>query len=194
MNLCHQTDRLHYFTHKINIDNAVEGKLIQLITIIPNINQRINDVIMRSITTNPKERFQSATELAHEMFLAASESKMLEAEKDRNERKGEISMNKSQKWEKIMACIFGFLFISIMLMVAILLPNPTVFQIFIFRVVLSLAASGIGALIPGFLNVEMKKEHLFFIRAGGAIALFLIVYFLNPPELITGGELTHLFK
>ena len=93
--------------------------------------------------------------------------------------------NQTEVWEKIIACSFGFLFISTMLVIAILFPSPTNFQIFIFRVILSLAASGIGAFIPGFIDIEMKKKDLFLLRAGGAIALFFIIYQINPPSIMS---------
>ncbi len=87
-------------------------------------------------------------------------------------------------WEKIGAFAFGIIFIVTMLIIAAIFPEPTDFQIFIFRVVLALAASGIGAVMPGFLHVEWDQKYLPYIRAGGAIALFVIVYLVNPPGLI----------
>ena len=90
----------------------------------------------------------------------------------------------SHTWEKVVASVFGVSFVIVMLFIAISFPNPTDFQIFIFRVVLALSASGIGAVIPGFINLEMTKEKLMLVRAGGAIALFLLIYLINPPVLV----------
>jgi hypothetical protein len=67
-----------------------------------------------------------------------------------------------------------------MLTIALAVPDPTPTQWFVFRLVLALAAAGIGAVIPGLIVVQVAK----LIRAGGAIALFVIVYYLNPPQLI----------
>lgn len=53
-------------------------------------------------------------------------------------------------------------------------------QYFAFRVVLALAVAGVAAMIPGFLHVEVKQ----IIRATGAIAVFAIVYFFSPAELV----------
>ena len=72
--------------------------------------------------------------------------------------------------------------VLLLLSIAIFIPNPTEFQLFVFRIVLALAAGAFGALIPGFIEVEFKN----WLRAGGALALFAIVFFLNPPALITG--------
>jgi hypothetical protein len=49
--------------------------------------------------------------------------------------------------------------------------------------VLSLACGGVAAVIPGFLAVSMDKAGIA-IRAGGALAVFLLVYFFNPAQLV----------
>lgn len=88
-------------------------------------------------------------------------------------------------WEKIVGVSFGGVFILLMLVVAIFVPSPTSFQIFIFRVVLALAAAGVAAIIPGFLHIEshFRRNAL---RAGGAIAVFVLIYLVNAPHLFTG--------
>ncbi|MEO6117885.1 MAG: DUF4019 domain-containing protein [Methylotenera sp.] len=91
-------------------------------------------------------------------------------------------MSRSQ--EKITAFIFGTVFVITILVVALLVPDPTTFQVFVFRVILSLAAGGVAAMIPGFINVEISS----FLRAGGALAVFAILYFLNPTELVASTD------
>ena len=71
-----------------------------------------------------------------------------------------------------------------LLAIALFVRQPSDFQIFIFRVVLALGAGAVGALIPGFLEVRFRN----WLRAGGAIALFAIVYNINPPALIAQSE------
>ena len=88
----------------------------------------------------------------------------------------------TERWETLAAGAIGIVFLSLLLSIAIFIPNPTEFQLFVFRIVLALAAGAFGALIPGFIEVEFKN----WLRAGGALALFAIVFFLNPPALITG--------
>ncbi len=83
-------------------------------------------------------------------------------------------------WEKVTAVAFGVVFVSVMLVIAIWIPNPTPFQEMMFRVVLALAAAGMGAVFPGMISVEWKEPKL---RAAGAFALFVIIYLLNPPKL-----------
>ena len=76
----------------------------------------------------------------------------------------------------LLAFIFGVVFLAIMLCFAIWFPNPPPFQLKVFMVALSTAAAGIGAVLPGRLNVEFKST----VRAGGALALFVIVWFSQP--------------
>lgn len=83
-------------------------------------------------------------------------------------------MNKNLVW----SFVFGVVFVVVMLAIALLRPDPTAFQFKVFHTVLSLAGAGVGAMLPGFLEVKMKN----YLRAGGAFAIFAIVYF-NPPVL-----------
>ena len=60
------------------------------------------------------------------------------------------------------------------------------------RVILSLGAAVLGATIPGFLEVSWSGSGLA-IRAGGALALFLLTYFYTPDLVNTpniGGQTT----
>lgn len=75
---------------------------------------------------------------------------------------------------------FGIVFVAVLLVLAIAVPNPTRFQYLVFRVVLSLAMAGVAAMIPGVLTVSVPN----WLRAGGALAVFIVVYFYNPASLI----------
>src|SRR5215470_5619497 len=88
-----------------------------------------------------------------------------------------------QPWEKIAAYVFGVMFIAALLVLAIAFPEPKPFQYTVFRIVLALAGGGVAAVIPGFLAVSMDAKGLA-IRAGGALAVFLLVFFFNPAQLI----------
>ena len=81
--------------------------------------------------------------------------------------------------ESLLAFTFGVVFVIVLLVFAVAIPNPTEFTIFIFRVVLALAAAGIGAVLPGLIDVKLP-----IVRAGGALALAVMVYLVNPPALI----------
>jgi hypothetical protein len=62
--------------------------------------------------------------------------------------------------------------------------SPQIF--FVVRVVLSFAVAVLGATIPGFLEVGWKGSGLA-IRAGGALALFVLT-FVYTPELVPGQK------
>ena len=89
-----------------------------------------------------------------------------------------------KNWQKLISLVFGIIFVVVLLFVAFLVPNPTATQWFVFRVVLALAASGVGAIIPGLIVVNVSSV----IRAGGAIALFVLVYWFNPPKLVVNDK------
>ncbi|KWS33230.1 hypothetical protein [Pseudomonas syringae] len=92
------------------------------------------------------------------------------------EHKAKDLMNSDKKW----AFIFGVAFVSIMILIALFVSQPSPFQYFVFRTVLALAGAGVGARLPGFIGVKVKG----FLRAGGALALFALVYFWNPAALV----------
>lgn len=79
--------------------------------------------------------------------------------------------------------ILGIGLIISSIILALKIPNPTKTQFFVFRVVLALGGACIGAIIPGFIEFEGDIQELTF-RAGGAMALLIVFYWFNPPELV----------
>lgn len=99
-------------------------------------------------------------------------------------------MTKQQ--ERILAYGFGVFFVATVLIIALFIPNPSPFRYEVFKIVLAIACAGVAAFIPGFLNVEVGR----WVRAGGAIAVFIIIFFFSPaklatdtPEPITHGDM-----
>lgn len=88
-------------------------------------------------------------------------------------------------WATIVSVASGIAFLFILLIIAVFIPHPTDFQIFIFRIIIALAAAAFGATIPGFLKVDLPVGKKGLIAAGGAIAFFVLIYFMNPPKLIS---------
>jgi len=86
----------------------------------------------------------------------------------------------TQQSQRRAAFAFGVVFVVVLLALAVAIPSPTPFQYTVFRVVLALAAAGVAAMVPGFLEVEVAG----WIRAGGALAVFVVVYFYNPAALV----------
>ena len=99
---------------------------------------------------------------------------------------------KTQVW---LAFIFGVVFLLIALAFALVAfylpkpPNPQVVGNFlnVMQVILAIAASGVAAVIPGFLSVDIQKKlgdkGNVGIRAGGAIAVFVLIYVISPKSL-----------
>ena len=83
----------------------------------------------------------------------------------------------------VLVAIAGAIFILGCIVLAIKFPLPTAFQFFVFRTVLALSAAAGAAAIPGFLSISTDLPGLA-IRAGGALAVFVLVYRLNPAALI----------
>lgn len=87
------------------------------------------------------------------------------------------------KWQLITGLAIGVVFAIAVLLLAVLIPGPSLFQIFIFRGVFAISLAAVAAIIPGFLNVE-SRFNKFSVKATGAIAVFIIVWLINPPALI----------
>ncbi|WP_346291679.1 hypothetical protein [Sphaerothrix gracilis] len=90
-------------------------------------------------------------------------------------------------WNIIWVSVFGTVFFVSSILLAIKFPNPTPYQLFVFRTVFALSAAGVGATIPGFLSITTDFAGIV-IRAGGAIALFILVYSFNPAQLIESSN------
>jgi hypothetical protein len=82
-------------------------------------------------------------------------------------------------WEKITGLIFGLVFVSVLLAINLLIAAPTPSQYATFKTILAVAAAGIGGILAGTLHVEGSLQK-WSVRAGGAIALFALVYFFSP--------------
>lgn len=81
--------------------------------------------------------------------------------------------------EKTIAYITGVIFLIGLLAFSIFVPTPTEFQYIICRIILSFAAAACVAFVPGFLEVNVKT----WIRATGAVAAFVVVYFWAPAGI-----------
>lgn len=92
------------------------------------------------------------------------------------------SEGQMQAAQIIVAFVFGVAFVITLLVLAIKFPKPTPFQYTTFRVILALAAAGVAAMIPGFISLEVNAPAGLLIRAGGALAVFVVVYYVNPAK------------
>lgn len=97
--------------------------------------------------------------------------------------KDKIKMNSVDR-DKYLGFIFAVVVIVVILITTVTTPNPTSYQYTVYRIVLSLAAGGIGAVLPGLMEVKFKG----WLRASGAAAFFAIVYFQSPALLQQNPE------
>ena len=88
------------------------------------------------------------------------------------------------QWEMIAIFVFGTVFITVLLVLAIAFPYPTPIQYMMFRIVLGLASAGVAAIIPGTLHVSVTKSA----QAAGPIAVFLLIYFFSPASLVSQAQ------
>lgn len=93
-----------------------------------------------------------------------------------------------QRFQMLLAFVFGVLFVAAILVLATVFPTPTKTQYEIFRIIISLAAGGVAAVIPGLLDLQMNlgitQQQKLAIKAGGALAVFVIVYFYSPAQAV----------
>lgn len=84
---------------------------------------------------------------------------------------------------EIILLSLGIAIVVTTIIIAVKIPHPTVFQLWVFRVIMALGAACLGAIIPGFIELEGGICEIA-IRTGGAIALFFTVYLINPPSKV----------
>lgn len=83
----------------------------------------------------------------------------------------------------LLAFVFGVVFLIAMLTFAVFVPNPSGLAQWVFVVTTSLAGAGVGAMIPGILKISLP-----YARAGGALAVFLLIFFNKPTLVETVGK------
>ena len=93
---------------------------------------------------------------------------------------------KIPKWQLITSLSVGCVALILSVVIALMLPNPTAYQAFILRGLFAISLASIASIIPGFLNLETGAKSAagyFGIYAGGAIAIFVLIWLVNPPEI-----------
>jgi hypothetical protein len=107
-----------------------------------------------------------------------------EPEKHEQEKRSGPPLAETAPWQVISAFAFGILFLVAILILANAFSEPTPFQYNVFRIILASAAAGFAAMIPGLLSLELHQTTGFVLRAAGALAVFSLVYFLNPAQYV----------
>lgn len=78
----------------------------------------------------------------------------------------------------------GIGLLAVILIMVIFIPCPSASQYFVFRIMIALAGAGLAAIIPGTLSIEMANG----VKAGGALAIFAIVYFFDPASTVATNK------
>lgn len=85
----------------------------------------------------------------------------------------------------IAAFIFGVIFLSVILYLVFSSEDLNQNRMWVVKVILSLAAAGVAAILPGFIDLEGRLPwlNLTLVRAGGALAIFclVLIYPIQPP-------------
>jgi hypothetical protein len=79
---------------------------------------------------------------------------------------------------------FGCVFVAVILALAFGGNTLDDRRFEILRIVLALAGGGIGGVIPGFLDLNMKAGTKWALRAGGGLAVFIVLYFWSPAHWV----------
>lgn len=86
-------------------------------------------------------------------------------------------------WERLLAYIAAFVALGLVVLVVVRNePFASVQIAALLKTVLSLSVAVLGATVPGFLHLTWKGGGAV-VRAGGALALFLITYLFSPDVL-----------
>ncbi len=106
----------------------------------------------------------------------------------RNRKRADLQPGESIMWSqnsfrRFAPYAFGFIFIATVVAIAVAIPVTNAFQETILRIVLALAAAGIAGTTPKLLKVKAGRS----LKVGGAMIIFLVVYFFNPAVLIVDG-------
>lgn len=84
----------------------------------------------------------------------------------------------------MLAFTFGCVFVAVVLALAFIGDNLDDRRFEILRIVLALAGGGVGGVIPGFLDLDMKAGTKWALRAGGGLAVFIVLYFWSPAHWV----------
>src|SRR6266850_4052815 len=78
---------------------------------------------------------------------------------------------------------FGVISLIALFAIALLVKAPNPQLIFLNRVTVALACACIAAIVPGTVNLSLNAGATIAIQAVGALAIFVLVYWRNPPVI-----------
>lgn len=166
--------------------HAVLGALIHH----HNFLRSYDDTVFNGKLSEPSVNSYANMQRMVKEYLQASQCKELEQRFIENnipingfKYRGTQDLKETPKWMLITGLCIGSFFALVILAASFFIPNPTDTQFFIFRGIFAISIAAIAVIIPGFLTIT-AKYNFFFIKASGAIAVFVIIWLINPPILI----------
>src|ERR1700680_4167893 len=90
------------------------------------------------------------------------------------------SVSAIPKWLVPVAFFTAILFLATILMLAVKVPTPTPFQFIVFRILIALFGAAFSMAITAFLTVRLHLSKDVQIVAGGALAVFVVLFFFTP--------------
>lgn len=90
------------------------------------------------------------------------------------------------RWQIFTSLALGAMFVIASATMAIMIPKMTDTQEFVLRGMLAVGMAAMTPIIPGFVKLTSKiggRGAYFTIVAGGSIAIFVMIWLLNPPKL-----------
>jgi len=84
------------------------------------------------------------------------------------------------KWLVPAAFLFGIAFLVAILALVVKIPGPTPTQFTVFRIIIALGGAAFSMALTGFLTIQLNLPKGGQIVAGGALAVFVVLYFYSP--------------
>jgi hypothetical protein len=91
-----------------------------------------------------------------------------------------IAPNPIPAWLVPAAFLVGIAFLIAILVLVVKIPKPTEFQFIIFRILIALGGAAFSMALTGFLTIQMNLPNGGQIVAGGALAVFIVLFFFSP--------------
>jgi len=98
-------------------------------------------------------------------------------------RYNEANSNEIGSKKFYISLLLGIILVGTVVALIFLIPNPTQLQYFVVRILIALGVAGIAVTLFG--DVVFKNK---VIQAGGAFALFGLIYLVNPASFITNFD------
>jgi hypothetical protein len=88
----------------------------------------------------------------------------------------------------VVGFVVGVVAVIAILALVVIHPHPSPAQFNVFRTVIALGGAGFALSLTGFLTVEVGSSEKNYIRAGGTLAVFVILYLFSPATRLGAGS------